>query len=119
MYQSSKSETIEVIINDEVSRGISKDVQITIDRKKCNFSMYDPLGCKKCLKICPVNVFATRPIEKRDFSIPPQERTDPPILVLLPTWADWCNGCGACVKSCPKRAIAIWIGNKNIYPQSG
>ncbi len=118
MYQSSKSEAIEVIINDEASRGISKDVQVTINRKKCNFSMYDPKGCQKCLRICPVNVFATRPIEKRNFAIPPKERLDPTIWVLLPTWADWCNGCGACVQTCPKGAITIQIGKKSIAPQS-
>lgn len=116
MYQESESEAIKVILDDETSRGISQDIQITIDRKKCNYSMYDPLGCKKCFQICPVNVFATRPIEKRDFSIPPQERIDPIVWVLLPTWGDWCNGCGACVKECPKRAITIRFGNKDINP---
>lgn len=77
MYQTSKSATIEIILDDKASRGISKDVQITIDRDKCNFSMYDPLGCQKCLRICPVNVFATRPIEKRNFSIPPKRAHRP------------------------------------------
>lgn len=52
-------------------------VQITIDREKCNYSMYDPLGCKKCLQICSAKVFATRPAQKRDFTIPREQRVDP------------------------------------------
>ena len=114
MYQSSKSDPVEVIIDDDTSRGISDNVQVTIDRKKCNYSMYDPLGCKKCLQICPVNVLATRPRDKRDFSIPPKERIDPTIWVLLPTWADWCNGCGACIRECPKGAITIEIDGRTL-----
>jgi ferredoxin len=116
MYQSSKSEAIEVIIDDDTSRGISRDIQITIDRKKCNYSMYDPTGCNKCLQLCPVNVFSTRPLEKRDFTIPPKERIDPTTWVLLPTWGDWCNGCSACVKECPKGAITIQLGGRLIAP---
>ena len=52
-------------------------VEITIDKEKCNYSMYDPLGCKKCLQICSAKVFATRPAQKRDFSIPREQRVDP------------------------------------------
>ena len=115
MVQTSKSEWVETILDDDMSRGIAHNgIEIIIDRKKCNYSMYDPLGCRKCLQICPVNVFATRPMEKRDFSIPPKERIDPTKWVLLCTWADWCNGCGACVKECPKDAITIQFGSRCI-----
>ncbi len=117
MLQTSKSELLEIIIDDDASRGIAQNgIEITIDRKKCNYSMYDPTGCRKCLQICPVRVYATRPIEKRDFSIPPKERVDPTKWVILPTWADWCNGCGACVEECPKDAITIQLGDQTIAP---
>lgn len=117
MLQTSKSELLEIIIDDDVSRGIARNgIEITIDRKKCNYSMYDPKGCKKCLQICPVRVYATRPIEKRDFSIPLEQRVDPTKWVILPTWADWCNGCGACVEECPKDAITIQLGDQTIAP---
>lgn len=117
MLQRSKSDLIETILDDNTSRGIAHNgIEITIDRKKCNYSMYDPTGCKKCLQICPVNVYATRPIEKRDFSIPPKERIDPTAWCILPTWADWCNGCGACVRECPKEAITIQFGRQSIKP---
>ncbi len=89
-----------------------KPPKITIDLEKCTV----PFLCKKCLQICPVRVYATRPIEKRDFSIPPKERVDPTKWVILPTWADWCNGCGACVEECPKDAITIQLGDQTIAP---
>ena len=55
-------------------------------------------------------------IEKRDFSLPLEQRVDPTKWVLLPTWADWCNGCGACVEECPKDAITIQLGDQTIAP---
>ena len=117
MLQTSKSDLIELILDDEFSRGIAHNgIEVRIDRKKCNYSMYDPSGCKKCLTVCPVRVFATRPLEKRDFSIPLKERLDPTQWALLPTWADWCNGCAACVEECPKKAITIQFGERLIAP---
>jgi len=87
-------------------------VEIRIDQEKCNFSMYDPTGCKKCLLLCPACVFASRPRDKRDFSRPREERVDPTIWVLLTPWADYCNGCTGCVRSCPKKAISIEIDGR-------
>ena len=37
------------------------ETKINIDKEKCNYSMYDPKGCKKCLEICTPKVLATRP----------------------------------------------------------
>lgn len=82
-------------------------VRILIDRGKCRFSMYDPLGCKVCLQVCPGAIFAARPIHKRDFSIPKEQRVDPTIWTLVIPWEDHCNGCGACVRACPYGAITI------------
>jgi len=82
-------------------------VEITIDRDRCRFSMYDPLGCKQCLQICPIAVFGSRPVEKRDFSRPKEQRVDPTIWTLLVVWEDYCTGCGACIRACPHDAITI------------
>jgi len=118
MRQTSKSELVEVILDDDASRAIAwNGVDIVIDRQKCNYSMYDPTGCKQCLQICPTGVFCTRPKEKRDFSIPPRQRVDPTEWVLLATWADWCNGCGACVNTCPADAIRIRLGDRIVVRQ--
>jgi ferredoxin len=87
----------------------TKSVEISIDRDKCRYSMYDPLGCKKCLQVCGAAVFATRPNQKRDFSIPKEKRLEPTIWVLLTPWEDYCNGCGACIRACPYDAITIKI----------
>ena len=87
----------------------NKSVEIIIDRDRCRYSMYDPLGCKICLQVCGAAVFATRPAQKRDFSIPREQRVDPTIWVLLTPWEDYCNGCGACIKACPYNAITIKI----------
>ncbi len=89
-------------------------VEISIDGEKCNYSMYDPLGCKKCLQVCTAKVFATRPAQKRDFSVPKEQRVDPTIWVLLTPWADFCNGCGACVRSCRRGAITITIDGQSV-----
>jgi ferredoxin len=96
---------------------MTMEVKIHIDKEKCNYSMYDPKGCKKCLQICPPRVFATRPNQKRDFSIPKEKRVDPTIWILLTPWEDYCNGCGVCVESCPQGAITIQFGERLIAPR--
>lgn len=78
--------------------------------------MYDPLGCKRCLQVCGAKVFATRPAQKRDLSIPPEQRVEPTIWVLLTPRADFCNGCGACVLVCSREAITIKIDGKELHP---
>lgn len=115
MLQQSKSDKVAITIDDNVSQAVAHNgVTVTIDRTKCRYSMYDPTGCRKCIVICPVRVFATRPLEKRDFTIPPKERQDPTIWVLLATWADWCNGCAACINECPHDALEIQFEGKSI-----
>ena len=90
-----------------MSEASQPSVEIAIDRERCRFSMYDPRGCKRCLQICPTAVFASRPIEKRDFSKPVEQRVDPTVWTLLVTWEDYCNGCGACIRACPHGALSI------------
>lgn len=92
-------------------------VEIIIDRDKCKYSMYDPKGCKKCIGICGSTVFATRPAQKRDFSLPKDQRVDPTIWILNTPWADLCNACGACLKVCPNDALTIKIDGKPLVVQ--
>ncbi len=82
-------------------------VEITVNEEKCRFSLYDPSGCKRCIEICPLAIFATRPIQKRDFSVPREQRVDPTIWMLLTPWQDYCDGCGACLRACETGALTI------------
>lgn len=87
----------------------TKLVEITIDKDKCRYSMYDPKGCKKCLQVCGSAVIATLPAHKRDFSIPKEQRIDPLRWQLVIPWEDYCTGCRACIEACPHSAISIKI----------
>ncbi|MGA7578134.1 MAG: 4Fe-4S dicluster domain-containing protein [Desulfobaccales bacterium] len=89
-------------------------VEIIIDKEKCRYSMYDPTGCKKCLQACGACVIATRPKEKRDFTIPKEQRVDPEIWVLVTPWPDYCTACGSCIESCEYDAIDVLVDGKSI-----
>ena len=106
---------VEEIIEEKQTIGrATNGMEITIDREKCIYSMYDPKGCKKCLQICSPKVFATRPEQKRDFSGPKETRTDPTKWILVIPWPDLCNLCAACLKECPKDAITIRVNGKEL-----
>jgi len=89
-------------------------IEVVIDEEKCKYSMYDPLGCKKCLQVCSLCVLGTRPKHKRDFSIPKEERYDPTIWVLVVPWPDSCNACGSCIEACEYDAIDILINGASL-----
>jgi NAD-dependent dihydropyrimidine dehydrogenase PreA subunit len=62
--------------------------QITLDRARCN-------GCRACLDVCPVGVWADLgPDKKIEF----RDR-------------DACFGCSACVRQCPENALALAEGS--------
>ena len=104
----------EIVEEKRIIGRATNGIEITIDREKCIYSMYDPKGCKKCLQICSPKVFATRPEEKRDFTGPKESRVDPTRWILVAPWADVCNLCAACIRSCPKDAIAIRVHGKEL-----
>ena len=56
-----------------------------VDEKLCS-------GCCICVNICPVGVYT---LEKKNGK-----------YVSVPLHSDKCIHCGACVQSCPKRAIS-------------
>jgi 4Fe-4S ferredoxin len=73
---------------------------VTIDPHRCE-------GKKKCVELCPMGVFAMRPM---DPSLP--------FLIRLKVLAhggkqakvekeELCAGCGLCVEACPEKAIRV------------
>ena len=73
---------------------------VTIDPRRCE-------GKKKCVEVCPMGVFAMRPV-------------DPalPFFIRLKVLAhggkqarvekeQLCAGCGMCVDACPEKAIEV------------
>ncbi len=77
-----------------------RPIKIIIEKTKCRFSLFDPLGCKKCIEICPVVVFGSVPKDRKPGGAPT-------IYELTLPWEDQCNECGACVQVCPTKAITL------------
>jgi len=72
--------------------------QIGIDYNLCK----DPLGCHKCLSVCPSVVFVCGPTK-----IWKGRETDRSEYRIAGRYLDKCSGCGDCVKVCPIGAINL------------
>jgi len=62
-------------------------IRVEIDRNKCSGISQ----CGRCVKVCPVNVFAA-------------EGDDP---VLVEDQQDECTLCGLCLKECGPNAVVV------------
>lgn len=72
---------------------------ITVDYKKCK----DPLSCRKCLLICPMQVLGLG----TDVPVVKYGETDPEHFIVAGVRFDKCTGCMDCVKVCPQGAIQV------------
>lgn len=89
---------------------MDKRTQITIDRDKCKYSLYDPLGCKLCIQNCPRGIFCTLPVERTRKTNPETGKwEEPTVWQLLVAWEDKCDLCGHCVNICPHKAIKVEV----------
>ncbi len=57
--------------------------------------------CRKCLEVCPAQVFIIAPQVRRSAGVP---ASDWRITACLPSR---CTGCGDCVTACPEGAISV------------
>ncbi len=90
-------------------------VEITINRERCRFSMWDPTGCKKCLELCPHKILSAIPVnEFRDLTMPREKQFIPEKWMIVGTWPILCTSCGICVNACPHSAISVKISASNI-----
>lgn len=77
---------------------------IIIDKKLCTV----PFDCKKCLQICPQDVFQVHAVKVvRGAETDPKE---PKAYDLDAFYIDKCTGCDLCAELCPVQAIKI------VYP---
>ncbi|MBP1760313.1 MAG: 4Fe-4S protein [Firmicutes bacterium] len=72
--------------------------QISINYELCK----DPLGCHKCLSVCPSVVFVCGPTKKWKG-----RETDPQEYRIVGRYFDKCSGCADCVKVCPTGAVHL------------
>jgi 4Fe-4S ferredoxin len=75
-----------------------------VDRSACE-------GKKKCVEVCPYNVFEVRRIDDADFAAlgffaKLKSRAHGRLTAYTPN-ASACHGCGLCVTACPENAIKL------------
>jgi len=73
-------------------------LKIKIDYSLCS----DPTDCLACIRACPLGVLFKAPIND-----PKDPGTPPKGYKIVPLYDKICNGCGECVKVCPKNAIKL------------
>jgi NAD-dependent dihydropyrimidine dehydrogenase PreA subunit len=71
---------------------------VTIDPRRCE-------GKKKCVEVCPMGVFAMRPMDPSlPFFIRLKVRMHGGEQAKVEK-QELCDGCGMCVEACPEKAI--------------
>ena len=73
---------------------------VTIDPRRCE-------GKKKCVEVCPMGVFAMRPMDATlPFLIRLKVRLHGGEQAKVEK-QELCAGCGLCVEACPENAIRV------------
>ena len=74
--------------------------KVTVDPRRCE-------GEKKCVDVCPMGVFAMRPMEP---GLPFLLRLKVRVHGRKQAFAEkenLCAGCGMCVEACPEKAVRV------------
>ncbi len=70
-----------------------------LDESRC-------IGCGRCFKICPRDVFALVERDSVDDADDEADEDDAPRHVMTLNDPLDCIGCGSCARSCPKKCLA-------------
>jgi 4Fe-4S ferredoxin len=89
-------------------RGPAGKLRPEIDRSRCE-------GKKKCVDVCPEDVFEVRRIDDADFALlgffaRMKSRAHGRLTAYTPKAAA-CLSCGLCVVACPEKAITLVKGD--------
>lgn len=80
-------------------------VRIAVDFQKCT----KPFVCKKCMNVCPGQVFLVTPNPMMIRKYQPIDENQPGSYLLLAPMILKCVGCVECVKVCPNDALKVMI----------
>lgn len=84
---------------------MSCKVLVTIDYQKCT----TPFACKKCMDVCPGEVFLVTPNPMMIKKYQPIDENQPGSYLLLAPMTPKCVGCMKCVEVCPNKALSVVI----------